>query len=166
MDIRQEMLDEFREELSTTQRILERIPEDKLAWQPQPTSMVLGQLAMHLASLPGNVVKITRDYSFDLAARNREVSLPKEMAEVLAVFEQSAHDVETAFMETSEDHAKGLWRIMRGEREVLARSRYKIWRAFLLNHRYHHRGQLTVYLRLLDLPSPSVYGASADGQPF
>ena len=166
MDIRQEMLDEFRDELSTTRRILERVPEDQLAWQPHPKSMALGQLAMHLAILPGSTAKITREDSFDLATRNREVPIPKRTAEVLAVFEQSARDVEAALTETSEDRAHALWRLMRGEQEILSRARYKIWRAFLFNHWYHHRGQLTVYLRLLDIPVPSVYGSSADERSF
>jgi uncharacterized damage-inducible protein DinB len=166
MDIQREMLDEFRRELSTTRRILERVPEDKLAWQPHPKSMALGQLAMHLATLPGSTVKITREDSFDLATRIREVHIPKGTAEVFAVLEQSARDVHAALTETSEARAEALWRLMRGEQEIISRSRHKIWRAFLFNHWYHHRGQLTVYLRLLDIPVPSVYGSSADERSF
>ena len=126
MDLRQEMLDEFREELSTTKRLLERVPQDKLAWQPHPKSMALGQLAMHLATLPGNMVKISQGDSFDLATRNLGVSLPKETAEVLTALEQSARDVESAFTETSEERANALWRLMHGEREILSRPRFKI----------------------------------------
>lgn len=166
MDMRQEMLDEFRGELSTTRRLLERVPEDKLAWQPHPRSMALGQLAMHLATLPGGMAKLSQSDSFDLSKRTREFALPKDAAELLAAFEQSARDVESVFTETSEERANAFWRLIDGEREILTRPRFKIWRAFLLNHWYHHRGQLTVYLRLLDIPIPPVYGPSADEQPF
>ncbi len=166
MDIRQEMLEEFREELATTKRLLERVPEEKLAWQPHPKSLTLGQLAMHLATLPGSMAKICHGDSFDLSTRSREFPLPKETADVFAAFEQSARDVESTLAETSEERANSLWRLMYGEREILSRPRFRIWRAFLLNHWYHHRGQLTVYLRLLDIPIPPVYGPTADEHPL
>ncbi len=166
MDLRQEMLSEFREELSTTRRLLDRVPEDKLAWQPHPKSMRLGQLAMHLALLPGGIAKMSRADTFDLATRMGEVPLPKDTSEVFTAFEQSLRDVENTFTETSEEDANAVWRLMRGEHEILSRSRFKVWRTFLLNHWYHHRGQLTVYLRMLDVPVPFVYDPSADERPF
>jgi uncharacterized damage-inducible protein DinB len=166
MDLRQEMLSEFREESSTTRRVLDRVPEDKLAWQPHPKSMPLGKLAMHLALLPGGIVKMSRAESYDIATRNREVPNPKGIAEVFAAFEQSVRDVESTFAETSEEGATAFWQLMRGEHEIFSRPRFKVWRAFLLNHWYHHRGQLTVYLRMLDVQVPSVYGPSADERPF
>ena len=166
MDIRHEMLEEFLEELSTTKVLLDRVPEDKLEWQPHPRSMALGQLAMHLATLPGNMANISQGDSFDLSARTRAVSVPKTSAEVLTAFEQSTRDVESMFTQTTEERISAFWRLMDGEREILARPRFKIWRSFLLNHWYHHRGQLTVYLRLLDIPIPSIYGPSADERPF
>jgi uncharacterized damage-inducible protein DinB len=166
MDLRQEMLSEFREELSTTRRVLDRVPEDKLAWQPHPKSMRLGQLAMHLATLPAIIAKMSRADSYDLATRIGEVPIPKDKSEVFTAFEQSVRDVESTFTETSEEDANAVWRLMRGEHEILSRSRFKVWRTFLLNHWYHHRGQLTVYLRMLDVQVPSVYGPSADERPF
>lgn len=162
MDPRQEMLDEFREELSTTRRV----PEDKLAWQPHPKSMPLGQLAMHIAALPSRIAKISSGDSFDIATRSDKNPIPNGVAEVFAALEQSERDVERTFAETSEERANASWRLMHGKREILSRPRFKVWRAFLLNHLYHHRGQLTVYLRLLDVPIPSIYGASADERPF
>ena len=166
MDPRQQMLDEFREELSTTRRVLERIPEDKLAWQPHPKSMPLGQLAMHIATLPSGFAQISSGDSFDLATRSDANPNPKDVAEVFAAFERSVRDVETTFAETSEERANEFWHLMYREREILSRPRLKVWRSFLLNHWYHHRGQLTVYLRLLDVPIPPVYGPSADERPF
>jgi uncharacterized damage-inducible protein DinB len=166
MDLRQEMLSEFREESSTTRRVLDRVPEDKLAWQPHPKSMTLGQLAMHLATLPGGIAKMSRADSFDIATRSGEVPIPKVIAEVFAAFEQSVRDVESTFTDTSEEDATAFWQLMRGEHEIFSRPRFKVWRTLLLNHWYHHRGQLTVYLRLLDVQVPSVYGPSADEQRF
>lgn len=166
MDLRKEMLDEFREELSTTRRVLERVPGDKLTWQPHPKSMPLGQLAMHIAALPSRIVMISDADSFDMANRIERDSIPAGIAEVFAALEQSVRDVERAFAETSEERANASWRLMRGEREILKRPRYTVWRAFLLNHWYHHRGQLSVYLRLLGVAVPSIYGASADERPF
>src|ERR1700676_4206679 len=166
MDPRQEMLSEFREELSTTRRVLDRAPEDKLAGQPHPKSMRLGQLAMHLGTLPGGIAKMSRADSFDLATRMGGVPIPKGASEVFTAFEQSVRDVESTFTETSEEGANAVWQLMRGEHEILSWPRFKVWRTLLLNHWYHHRGQLTVYLRLLDVHVPSVYGPSADERPF
>ena len=86
MDMRHEMLEEFREDLSTPKVLLDCVPEDKLEWQPPPRSMALGQLAMHLATQPGNMAKISQGDSFDLSTRTRAVSVPKTSAEVLTAF--------------------------------------------------------------------------------
>lgn len=166
MDLRQEMLSEFREELSTTRRVLGRVPEDKLEWQPHPKSMPLCQLAMHLATLPSGIAEMSRAESYDIATRSRGVPIPEDTSEVFTAFEQSVRDVESTFIETCEEDANAHWRLMRGEHEILSWPRFKVWRTFLLNHWYHHREQLTVYLRMLDVQVPSVYGPSADERPF
>lgn len=103
MDPRQEMLGEFREELSTTRRILERVPEHKLGWQPHPKSMPLGQLAMHIAALLSRIVKMSDVDSFDLTAKIDRDPIPTGIVELLAAFEQSERDVERTFAETSEE---------------------------------------------------------------
>lgn len=166
MSIREEMLAEFHEELPATRRILERVPEEKLAWKPHEKSMSLGQLAMHIATVPGGIAFITSKDSFDVLTGNFAPPSPKDKAEIRAALEESVQKVEAALEHTSDEAARVSWHLMRGEQELQARPRYKAWRTLMLNHWYHHRGQLSVYLRLLNVAVPSVYGPSADEQPF
>jgi uncharacterized damage-inducible protein DinB len=166
MSIRDEMLAEFQKELSTTRKVLERVPGDKLAWKPHEKSMSLGQLAMHIASVPGGIAFITSTDSFDVLKGNFAPPAPKDTAEIQAALNESARSVERALKETSEDAARSPWHLMRGEHEIQTLPRFKAWRSLMLNHWYHHRGQLSVYLRLLDIAVPSIYGPSADESPF
>jgi uncharacterized damage-inducible protein DinB len=166
MSICDEILAEFYEELTATRRILDRIPADKLAWKPHEKSMSLGQLAMHIASVPGGIVFITSDDSFDVLKGNFTPPHPKEVAEIQAALEESIGKVEKALKEGNDGSAQAAWHLMRGDHEILSRPRFKIWRSLMLNHWYHHRGQLSVYLRLLDIPVPSIYGPTADESPF
>ncbi len=166
MSICDEILMEFQEELSVTKRILDRVPGDKLAWKPHEKSMSLGQLAMHIATVPAGIVHITSTDSFDVLRAKPAPPPPKNTDEIHAALEQSVRTVENALRETSDGTARASWHLMRGDQEIQTRPRFKIWRSLLLNHWYHHRGQLSVYLRLLDIPVPSIYGPSADESPF
>lgn len=166
MSIREEMLAEFREEISATKRILDRIPNDKLAWKPHEKSMSLGQLGMHIATVPGGIVHITSTDSFDVLQGNFTPPLPKSTTEILAALEESAWTVETTLRETDDAWAQAPWCLKAGDRELQTRPRFKAWRTLMLNHWYHHRGQLTVYLRLLGIPVPVIYGPTADESPF
>src|SRR6266567_2756449 len=162
MDIRRVMLEEFHEELPVTRRTLARIPEDKLGWKPHEKSMALGQLAMHIARLPGGIARITRESSFDVMKGNFTVPMPENRQEVLAALEKSVAEVEQCLTETTAEDAEGTWQLLRGDQVITTRPRYKAWRTLLLSHWYHHRAQLGVYLRLLDVPVPPTYGPSAD----
>jgi uncharacterized damage-inducible protein DinB len=166
MSICDEILAEFHEELTATRRILDRIPADKLAWKPHEKSMSLGQLAMHIATVPAGIIHITSTDSFDVLRANPTPRLPKSTAEIHAALEQSVGSIENALRETSDASAQTPWHLMRGDQEIQTRPRFKIWRSLMLNHWYHHRGQLSVYLRLLDIPVPSIYGPTADESPF
>jgi uncharacterized damage-inducible protein DinB len=166
MSIRDEMLMEFQDELSVTRKVLDRVPADKLAWRPHEKSMSLGQLAMHIATVPAGIVRITSTDFFDVLKGNFVPPLPKSTDEIHAALEQSARSVEDAFRETSDESARAPWHLMRGDQELQTRPRFRIWRSLMLNHWYHHRGQLTVYLRLLGIAVPSIYGPSADESPF
>lgn len=166
MDIRTVMIEEFREELASTRKVLERIPEDKLAYKPHDKSMSLGRLAMRIATLPGGIAGITRADEFDFAKNTFTIPEPADRQQVLAALDHSAGEVEKLFSDTSLEASEASWRLLMGDRELIARPRYKIWRAILLNHWYHHRAQLTVYLRMLDVPIPALYGPSADENPF
>jgi uncharacterized damage-inducible protein DinB len=166
MSIGDELLAEFQEELAATRRILDRVPADKLAWKPHEKSMSLGQLAMHIAKVPGAIAHITITESFDVLQGNFTPPLPSSTAEIRAALEESARSVETTLRETEDAWAQAPWRLMAGNRELQTRPRFKTWRTLMLNHWYHHRGQLTVYLRLLGVPLPVIYGPTADESPF
>jgi uncharacterized damage-inducible protein DinB len=160
------MLREFHEEVGTTKRVLGRVPADKLGWRPHERSMSLGQLALHIATVPGGIAHITKPDAFDVSQATFSPPMPKSMEEVYAALEQSIRDVEQTLKETTEDAAEANWHLMFGEKELRSMPRVSVWRSLMLNHWYHHRGQLAVYLRLLDVHVPSIYGPSADESPF
>lgn len=160
------MLSEFHEEAAITKRILERIPADKLSWKPHAKSMTLGQLASHIATVPGALAKITQMDTFDVSQGSFVPPQPKDMQEVRAAFEQSVHDADACLSGMTEQKAQGNWRLMHGDKEIFSKPRISVLRSIMLNHWYHHRGQLSVYLRLLDVPVPVIYGRSADENPF
>jgi len=160
------MLREFREEVATTQRILERVPADKLTWRPHSKSMSLGQLALHIASVPGALARITQPDSFDVSQGNFVPPQPKDIAEIQAAFQQSVREAETCLDGMTAEAAQGNWRLMLHDKELFTKPRVSVLRSIMLNHWYHHRGQLSVYLRMLDVPVPSIYGPSADDNPF
>lgn len=164
--ITEPMLNEFRQEVATTKRMLERVPEQKLSWKPHAKSMTLGQLASHIASVPGSVARILHQDSFDVNQGTFVPAQPKSMQEVLTVFEQSVRDAEQCLQSMTDDRARSNWRLLRGERELMTLPRVGFARSIMMNHWYHHRGQLSVYLRLLDVPLPVIYGPSADESPF
>jgi uncharacterized damage-inducible protein DinB len=159
------LLAELEQESLTTRRVLERVPQSQLTWKPHPKSMSLGQLALHVATVPGNVAELA---SMDTVPEPPGFGLPEaataaELVPALIASVQKARYHLGSF----DDAAMGAtWRLMAGGREIMAMPRAALARAIMLNHWYHHRGQLLVYLRLLDLPVPSVYGPSADENPF
>jgi len=166
MSVCDDLLMEFREELKTTRRVFERIPADKLTWKPHEKSMSLGQLAMHIAGVPGAIAGITAGESFDVSKGEFTPPSPQSVDEIQSALNQSAEQVEKTFKAANEETAYGQWRLLRGDTLLMAVPRVVAWRSLLLNHWYHHRGQLSVYLRLLGVPLPSIYGPSADENPF
>jgi uncharacterized damage-inducible protein DinB len=142
------------------------VPADKLTWKPHAKSMSLGQLAWHVATVPGGLAKISQMDSFDVTQGNFEPPSPKSVDEILGAYEQSVAEAEQCLKATTEQRAQASWRLMKKDREIFRRPRVEILRSIMLNHWYHHRGQLSVYLRLLDVPLPVIYGRSADEDPF
>jgi uncharacterized damage-inducible protein DinB len=160
------VLNEFREEVPTTRRVLERVPADKLAWKPHPKSMSLGQLALHVATIPTLVERIATTEEF-APPREFKFEPPKDVKQIQETFEKSVRTAEERLESMDEKTARGHWRIVAPNgKEVFAKPRIGALRTVMLNHWYHHRGQLSVYLRLLDVPLPSIYGPSADESPF
>ena len=160
------MLCEFRDEVVITRRVLDRVPAEKLPWKPHPKSMTLGQLAIHIASVPGSLARITQQDSFDVSKGSFVPPQPKNLEEVHTAFDDSVREVEKCLTAITEQKAQEKWRLMFGDKEIFAKPRRDVLRSIMLNHWYHHRGQLSVYLRLLDVPVPVIYGRSADENPF
>jgi predicted dithiol-disulfide oxidoreductase (DUF899 family)/uncharacterized damage-inducible protein DinB len=160
------VIGEFRAEVVTTRRILERVPADKLLWTPHGKSMTLGQLALHIATIPDRVSALAQLDGIDGSQVNFVPPQPKDLAEVLAAFESGVVDGEKRLRSMTDEVAMGTWTMRVGDKTIFTMPRAGIVRTIMLNHWYHHRGQLSVYLRLLDVPVPVVYGRSADESPF
>ena len=159
------MLAELEQEAETTRRVLERIPDGHLSWKPHPKSMSLGQLALHVATVPGGVAALA---ALDTVAEPPSFVQPEaaSAAELVPALEASIARARS-LLGGFDDAAMGaMWRMQSGGQDILAMPRAALVRAIMLNHWYHHRGQLLVYLRLLDQSVPSVYGPTADENPF
>jgi uncharacterized damage-inducible protein DinB len=158
------LLAELEQEAATTSRVLERIPQAHLTWRPHPKSMSLGQLALHVATVPGNVAEIAaKDTPSPSDFTQAEAATAAELVPSLAASVAKAKQVLGGF----DDARMGaMWRLQRDGKDILAMPRVAFVRAIMLNHWYHHRGQLLVYLRLLNQSVPSVYGPTADENPF
>jgi uncharacterized damage-inducible protein DinB len=154
------LIAELEQEATTTARVLERVPEAHLAWKPHPKSYSLGQLALHVASVPGNVAALAaQDTPEAPGFTQREAS---STSELLPALHASVAKVRERLGGFDDVAMTATWRLMAGGQERMAMPRVAFVRAIMLNHWYHHRGQLLVYLRLLDVPVPSVYGPTAD----
>ena len=160
------MLLELREEAAITKRVLDRVPADKLTWKPHPKSMTLGQLAGHIAAIPGRISSMAQQDSFDVLKGSFVPAQPNSLEEILTTLEQEVRNAEQILQGMTEEQAAGKFRLMKGDRELFSQPRSGILRTIMLNHWYHHRGQLSVYLRLLEVPLPVIYGRSADTDPF
>jgi uncharacterized damage-inducible protein DinB len=160
------MIAELGQEAVITKRILERVPADKLAWKPHAKSMSLGQLALHIANIPGGIARITKLEQFDVAAANFDPPEPRDAQEILLALEASIKSAEGYLGELSEAAAAEKWRLTANGKELSAIPRIEVLRTLMLNHWYHHRGQLSVYLRLLEVSVPVIYGRSADEGPL
>jgi uncharacterized damage-inducible protein DinB len=162
----QALIAELEAESPATRRVLERIPGDRLDWRPHPKSMSLGQLAQHVAALPGAMSRMAAQDGLDAATVDFEPE-PAESSEVLlATFDASVAEARAYLAGLDEETATAPWTLRHGERNVFTLPRIALMRTLAFNHLYHHRGQLTVYLRLLDVPVPAVYGKSADENPL
>ena len=158
------LLLELENEAKTTRRVLERVPGDQLAWKPHTKSMSLGQLAMHVATVPGNVAEIAAKPSFAVTAFTQ--ASVTSAAELIPALEQSVAKARHLLGGMDDAELSEIWRMTNGDREIMAVPRAALLRSVMLNHWYHHRGQLSVYLRELNVPVPSIYGPSADENPF
>lgn len=160
------LLKELEAETPATRRVLERIPGDSLSWRPHPKSMSAGQLAQHVAAIPGNFARAVRQDGLDLAGRMTTYAACDSPEGALATFDESVATLRETLHSMDDETATAPWRLHVGEREIFTLPRTGVLRTMCFNHWYHHRGELVVYLRLLDIPVPVVYGRSADENPF
>ena len=160
------MVSEIQQEAAITKRVLERLPADKLTWKPHPKSMSLGQLALHIATIPGNLSRLAQRDGLDASQAKFEPDQPSSTKEILAALDTSIQAAEENLGKFSEATVMASWRLTAKGKEVFAIPRLALLRSIMLNHWYHHRGQLSVYLRLLEVPVPAIYGRSADENPF
>jgi uncharacterized damage-inducible protein DinB len=164
MTIAAGLLQELEQEADATRRVLERVPDAHLDWRPHPKSWSLGQLALHVAQLTGGVAELAMQSP---AAPPQFVQeRPARSADLVPALHESITTAKAILGDASDATMMDTWRLVAGDRELLAMPRAAFVRAIMLNHWYHHRGQLLVYLRQLDIPVPSVYGPSADENPF
>jgi len=166
MAIIEGMLKELEEEAQTTRRVLERVPDDRLGWRPHQKARTLGQLALHIVMVPGGVARLVSSPSPAPAPQFGPDPSPATSAELIPTLDQSIARAKQLLGGMDDAALTSTWRLTNGDRELFATTRAAMLRSIMLNHWYHHRGQLTVYLRELGVPIPSVYGPSADENPF
>lgn len=164
MAIAEAMLMEMDMEDKTTQRVLERIPENKLTWKPHPKAYSLGQLAMHIAVAQGRVASAAVEDVHEFAPG--PTPDPKNRQEILDAFAASTAKARQVVKGFDDGKMMAMWTLKRDGKVLMSVPRVGFLRAIMLNHIYHHRGQLSTYIKLLDVPVPSIYGPSADENPF
>jgi uncharacterized damage-inducible protein DinB len=161
MSLSESLLPEFDLEAANTRRTLERVPDDKLGWRPHPKSGTLGWLAGHVGNLPSwaaiaigqDVLELDPDYKQEAPASRQEI---------LAAFDKNVAAARAAIAGASDEKLLSNWTLRVAGRDAFTMPKVAVLRSFVMNHLIHHRAQLTVYLRLLDVPVPALYGPSAD----
>lgn len=159
------LLAELEQEAKATERVLARVPQEHLSWRPHPKSFSLGQLALHVATIPGRIARLASVDSFEVPAQSEQAEAATA-AELVPTLKENVAQARALLGAFDDAKMAEMWRMTAGGREIMAMPRAALARTVMLNHWYHHRGQLLVYLRLHDVPLPSVYGPTADENPF
>jgi uncharacterized damage-inducible protein DinB len=161
MAISASLIPEFDHEMATARTVIERVPEDKFGFKPHERSMTAGHLASHIAELPNFATAgITQD-SMDFATDYKPLKATSR-AELLAAFDTSVAGARAAIAGASDETLFSNWSLKNGDKTLMTMPKIAVVRTFMLNHLIHHRGQLSVYLREMNVPVPSIYGPSAD----
>lgn len=163
--LKQLALGDLNHELGLTRKMLERVPEAHLGWKPHEKSMALSGLAMHLATIPYWLIRILEADFFDLATATRNPP-PNSLQEILDAFDDRVANARRMLDAADDAALVQTWQLRRGEQVIQAMPRLAVIRAMVISHMVHHRAQLGVYLRLLDVPLPAIYGPSADEPNF
>src|SRR5262252_1158313 len=169
MSFSQMMLPEFDHEMANTRKTLERVPDDKFSWKPHEKSMTLGGLATHLSNIPSWTKETFGRDELDIAppgGPEYRLEEAKSTAELLKAFDGHVVSARATLEAASDENWAGKWSLLMGGKTIFTLPRTAVMRGFVMNHLIHHRAQLGVYLRLLDVPVPSIYGPSADEGGF
>jgi uncharacterized damage-inducible protein DinB len=158
------LLQEFENEAGTTRRVLERVPADKLGWKPHPKSMSLGVLALHVAASPGVICGWAAED--ETTFKGEPSPTPASTEEILAAHDKSVKTSKEILSQIGDEGLKKMWTAKAAGNTLMTMPKAALVRSIVMNHWIHHRGQLSVYLRLLDVAVPSIYGPSADENPF
>jgi uncharacterized damage-inducible protein DinB len=162
--ISEQLVDELKQEAVKTRQLMERVPEERLTWTPHPKSMTLGQLAWHVAVLPRGIADLVTE--LNVGPPDVPRPQPASVAEILTALEKSVSYAAQKISAWADDGLRKMWRLTFEGETPFEMPRGAVLRTLMLNHTYHHRGQLTVYLRLLDVPVPGMFGPTADENPF
>ena len=160
------LLPEFDHEMSTTRTVLERVPEAKFDWKPHDRSFSIGALAAHVATLPTWATETITRSEIDVSPNQQPPAAFPSHGDLLATFDRNVAAARAALAGRTDAELMAMWSLTRNGRTLFSMPKAIVLRSFVLNHLVHHRGQLTVYLRLLDVPVPSIYGPSADEPAF
>jgi uncharacterized damage-inducible protein DinB len=169
MPISQMLLPEFDHEMANTRKTLERVPEEKFAWKPHEKSMSLGGLATHLANIPSWTKNTFEADELDIAPPGQppfRLEEAKSRDALLEAFDKNVASARAALEKASDENWQGKWSLLHGGNKIFSLPRTAVMRGFVMSHLIHHRAQLGVYLRLLDVPVPAIYGPSADEGGF
>jgi uncharacterized damage-inducible protein DinB len=165
MSIGQSLLPEFDQEMQNTRKVLERLPDVKWTWKPDDKSGTVGWYAQHVATLPGWTTMTLNTSEFDYAPVGGSSWEPPKVdnrADALKVFDKEVGEARTALSKVSDTDLMTNWTLLAGGKEIFTMPRVAVLRTVVMNHLIHHRGQMTVYLRLLGVPVPGLYGPSGD----
>jgi uncharacterized damage-inducible protein DinB len=165
MAMNQAMLGEFDHEMANSRKALERVPDDKFDWKPHAKSFSMGALAGHIAFIPFWARDTIQKPDFDVNPVGGQVTQPptmKNRADVLAFFDRGVAEARAALAAASDQTLMAPWSLLSGGKAIFTMPRIAVLRSFIMNHMIHHRAQLTVYLRMNDVPVPALYGPSAD----
>ncbi|MCP5110846.1 MAG: damage-inducible protein DinB [bacterium] len=165
MRLAETLLPEFDHETATARRCLDRAPQPKWDWKPHAKSLSLCNLVGHIANLPSWTLVALNNDTFDMAPPGEEPvksPVPDSTEQALEFFDKNVAEARAAIESASNERLAGNWTLLSGGKTILTLPRIAVIRSFVMNHLIHHRGQLTVYLRLNDVPVPSIYGPSAD----
>lgn len=169
MSLNQALLAEFDNEMKSTRKTLERVPEEKFSWKPHAKSMELGRLSTHIAELPGWIPQTFQQESFDVnppGGRGYQAPQITSRQQLLELFDRNVASGRAALAAASDEQFQQPWSLLNAGQTVFTLPRGAVLRALVMNHIIHHRAQLGVYLRLNDVPVPAIYGPSADESNF